>query len=222
MGSGTKGLTGSPMSHTLKALRKTLRQQRRALSPATQLQHTRAATHHFLRTPFLQRPKTIAVFISADGELPTQPLIEQLWHRGHRVYLPVLEHALPHPMLFAPYTPNTPLKPNRYGIPEPIGKAYLTGCQLDLVITPLVAFDACGHRLGMGGGFYDRTFSCKKKTTSKKSGRPPYLIGWAHAFQQVPSLPTQPWDVPLDAVVTEKGFHAFSCDEDTGMGRKKS
>ncbi len=197
------------MSNTLKSLRQAFRQQRRTLSQREQAQHAHAATQHLLRMHFCLRPSTVGIFISADGELPTTPLIQALWQRGHRLFLPVLEHALPHPMLFAPYLPNTPLKPNRYGIPEPSCRSFLTGCQLKLVITPLVAFDACGHRLGMGGGFYDRTFACKKNSILKKRGRP-LLVGWAHAFQQVDNLPAYPWDIPLDAVVTEKGVQRFS------------
>ncbi|HID00312.1 MAG TPA: 5-formyltetrahydrofolate cyclo-ligase [Piscirickettsiaceae bacterium] len=73
-----------------------------------------------------------------------------------------------------------------------------------LVITPLVAFDANGSRLGMGGGFYDRTFACKRNGRHK-----PLLIGWAHACQEVAHLPRQPWDVPLDGVITEAGARAY-------------
>ncbi len=194
-------------------LRQSLRKARRALTPQQQLAHARAATTHLLRSPWLQRPLHLAVFLSTDGELDTRPLIKALWQRGgHTLYLPVLEHSLPHAMLFAPYTPQTRLTPNRYGIPEPAEGPRVPGCRLDAALVPLVGFDATGNRLGMGGGFYDRAFSCRLRRGEngirQKWGRP-RLIGWAHALQQVERLPAQPWDVPLDAVVTERGILTF-------------
>lgn len=193
----------------LRALRQSLRKQRNTLSSKQRLEAAKRATHHLLRAPWLQRKAHVGVFLSSDGELPTEPLIAALHARGHHLYLPVLAQPFPHPMLFAPWAPEEPLKPNRYRILEPINRQYRHGCQLDVVITPLVAFDAQGHRLGMGGGYYDRTFACRKNGARKKSGTP-LLIGWAYAFQQVDALPTQPWDVPLDGVVTENGVQRFT------------
>lgn len=188
----------------LKPLRKKLRQSRRSLSPQQQQHHAQQAVRHALRSPWFRRPKRIGMFISNDGELDTSPLMAVLWQRGHRLFLPVLEHGLSHPMLFVEVKPDTPLRPNRYGIPEPMQKKFFPACLLDVVITPLVAFDASGTRLGMGGGFYDRTFACKHQ------GRPtPLIIGWAHAFQEVEHLPRQPWDVPLDGIITEAGARAL-------------
>jgi len=188
----------------LKALRSTLRQRRRSLSPQQQQHHARQAVRHALRSPWFRRRKRVGLFISNDGELETAPLMQALWHHGHRLFLPVLEHSLSHPMVFVEVKPDTPLRPNRYGIPEPIQKKFFPACLLDVVITPLVAFDANGSRLGMGGGFYDRTFACKRNGRHK-----PLLIGWAHACQEVAHLPRQPWDVPLDGVITEAGARAY-------------
>jgi len=72
--------------------------------------------------------------------------------------------------------------------------------QLDVVLVPLVAFDLTCNRIGMGGGFYDRSFEFRKNTPA-----PPTLVGVAHAFQQVKDVLAQPWDVPLDFVATDNG-----------------
>ena len=181
-----------------------MRRLRRALTPHQQREHARQAMRNALKSPWFRRPKRVGIFISSDGELDTRPLMEALWHRGHRLFLPVLEHGLSRPMLFAEVAPNTPLHPNRYGIPEPVNRRFFPACQLDVVITPLVAFDRDGYRLGMGGGFYDRTFACKLKGRTK-----PLLIGWAHSFQEIDRLPRQPWDVPLDGIITEAGYRAL-------------
>ena len=75
---------------------------------------------------------------------------------------------------------------------------------LDLILVPLVAFDANGQRVGMGGGFYDRTLG---KARINSTWKRPYLIGIAHELQRVPAIAVQPWDVQMDAVVTEAGVY---------------
>src|SRR5687767_13746260 len=93
------------------------------------------------------------------------------------------------------------MRRNRFGIPEPTGRRCAPQ-QLDLVLLPLVAFDRRGARLGMGGGFYDRTFAFLRVAGRRK----PRLVGLAHHFQEVAQLPREPWDVPLAAIVTERGW----------------
>lgn len=182
------------------SLRKSLRQVRRALSAQQQVQHSHQACRLFMRSRWAQRPKRIALFLSQDGEMSTKPLIQKLWHRAHQVYLPVvLESGL---LKFALYLPDSELVANRFGIEEPITRPsdWLDPKMLVIVIMPLVGFDLQGHRLGMGGGFYDKTFAFKRHMQRK-----PTLIGWAHQCQQVESLPCQPWDVAMDALITEQG-----------------
>lgn len=189
----------------LKSLRQTLRQTRRNLTVFAQRQHALAATQHLIRSRWLQRPKRIAVFLSQDGELTTDLLIKRLWHRGHQVLLPIIQPKSGQ-LKFAEYLPNTALVANKFGILEPDVPAHqtLSPKVLDLVVMPLVGFDVSGNRLGMGGGFYDKTFAFKQGVK-----RRPQLVGWAHACQQVAQLPTQPWDVPMDALVTETGLRFF-------------
>ena len=108
-------------------------------------------------------------------------------------------------MWFAPYASEDTLKANRYGIPEPNCHAneWIEPHQLDLVLMPLVGFDSEGNRLGMGGGYYDRSFAF---LTQPGSIQKPHLLGIAHELQRVDTLPHEAWDVPMNAVVTEQGL----------------
>ena len=114
---------------------------------------------HALNFAPLQQAKNIALFLSVDGEINTRPLIAKLWQRKQRVYLPVLHPFSPGQLLFLRYDEQTELRTNRLRIPEPpLDIRHLVPLsELDVLMVPLVAFDADGQRLGMGGGFYDRT-----------------------------------------------------------------
>ena len=140
---------------------------------------------------------TVAVFLSFDGELDTQPLIEQLWRAGKRVYLPVLHPFSRGNLLFLHYHPHSDLVTNRLNIQEPRldVRDVLPLSKLDVLITPLVAFDEDGQRLGMGGGFYDRTLQNWQQHQI-------HPVGYAHDCQRVEKLPVEEWDIPLPAVVT--------------------
>ena len=106
-------------------------------------------------------------------------------------------------MLFVRFDRGTPLRRNRFGIPEPVpDRASLIPARLfDVVLLPLVAVDAHGWRLGSGAGYYDRYF---KHLRSGRRWRKPRLIGVGYDFQRVPRLDAAPWDVPLDAVITDR------------------
>jgi len=112
---------------------------------------------------------------------------------------------------FADWTPSQPLRDNRFGIGEPTGPARALK-QLDLLLLPLVGFSDDGGRLGMGGGFYDRTLGALKLEER------PLLLGLAYAAQQVEILPMDPWDVRLDGVLTERGLLRCSERMDSGTG----
>lgn len=194
-------------------LRLQLRQRRQTLTQAQQLTHAQAALQHF--KDFIQNEmglktgKKVALFLAMDGELNPQPTIEWLWdNTTHELYLPVLNTRQEWCMGFAPYQKNTPMQANQFAIAEPMQalQEHLGGEQMDMVIMPLVGFDTHGHRLGMGGGFYDRTFAFKKDNPEQS----PLLIGWAHSLQCIPRIPAEPWDIPLDGVICETGFKRFS------------
>ncbi|HCZ9099765.1 5-formyltetrahydrofolate cyclo-ligase [Klebsiella michiganensis] len=187
----------SDIPFTRQQIRQQIRQRRRALTPEQQTQFALQAADRMMAYPPVLLAQTVAVFLSFDGELDTRPLIDQLWRAGKRVYLPVLHPFSPGNLLFLHYHPSSDLVVNRLNIREPKldVRDVLPLSQLDVLVTPLVAFDAAGQRLGMGGGFYDRTLQNWRQ-------HPLQPVGYAHDCQQVDALPTEQWDIPLPAVIT--------------------
>ena len=191
--------------HQRNALRREMRQRRQALSPQQRRQAALSLLRHFANDPLFLRSRHIALYLPNDGELDLTPLLHRAWQLGKRCYLPVLSPLYHNRLWFAPYRPDSVLIPNRFGIPEPdcpwrdMRRVY----SLDLVLTPLVAFDAEGNRLGMGGGYYDRTFAYLQQ---RRHWKKPRLIGTAYRFQQHSSLPSASWDIPLDGIITEQGW----------------
>lgn len=187
----------SDIPFTRQQIRQQIRQRRRALTPEQQTQFALQAADRMMAYPPVLLAQTVAVFLSFDGELDTRPLIDQLWRAGKRVYLPVLHPFSPGNLLFLHYHPSSGLVVNRLNIREPKldVRDVLPLSQLDVLVTPLVAFDAAGQRLGMGGGFYDRTLQNWRQ-------HPLQPVGYAHDCQQVDALPTEQWDIPLPAVIT--------------------
>ena len=178
-----------------------MRAQRRALDDTRRHEAAVDLSRRLRRCRFFIAARRIAVYLPNDGEIALQPVIEHLWRAGHTVALPVVR---PDGKLdFAVFDPDTPLGANKYGIPEPLAgrSARIPPRQLDLVLMPLVAFDATGNRLGMGGGYYDRTFSYLRHRTHWKR---PFLAGIAFDFQKVPKIAARQWDVPLRRIVTDK------------------
>ena len=191
-------MTELPVTSDLRQhIRKEIRQKRRALTADQQAHFAEQAAARMLGFAPVVEAKSVAVFLSFDGELDTRPLIEGLWRAGKQVYLPVLHPFSPGNLLFLRYLPDSLLATNRLKILEPAldVRHVLPLDRLDVLITPLVAFDRTGQRLGMGGGFYDRTL---------KNWRAHGFLpgGYAHDCQQVESLPVQEWDIPLPVVVT--------------------
>ncbi|MDZ4117066.1 MAG: 5-formyltetrahydrofolate cyclo-ligase [Xanthomonadaceae bacterium] len=186
--------------HPHTTLRTTMKAQRAALSAAQRVYCAQAVARHLFDSQALGAASRIAGYWAIAGELPLNAVAARI--SAPASYL--LPRLAPEGQLrFAPWAPTVELLPNRYGIPEPdIALADCLGPdQLDVVLVPLLAFDLQGNRLGMGGGWYDRSFAFRLH------GQPmPLLIGIGYAFQQVDALAAQTWDVPLDAVVTERGY----------------
>lgn len=144
----------------------------------------------------------LAGFHAFRGEPNLMPALEALHHAGRRVHLPVVSGR---DMRFNRWTPGQSMQTNRFGIPEPVDGPTCPPDRLEVVVMPLVAFSATGTRLGMGAGFYDRAFSfCLDHPDAG-----PMLLGAAYSLQEVNSLPAQSWDVPLDAVITDRGLQMF-------------
>ncbi|MGB2742309.1 MAG: 5-formyltetrahydrofolate cyclo-ligase [Cognaticolwellia sp.] len=186
------------------AIRQKTRLLRQRLTPT---QQNEAAIHllaSFSIDEKIISAKSIALYLSNDGELDTQLLIEWCWQQGKQVYLPVLHPFATGHLLFLHYDSQTPLVENHFGIAEPKldVRKIIPPQQLDIICTPLVAFDNAGARLGMGGGFYDRTLSHWHQHHQQQSVVKPYPIGLAHDCQLVGSLPSESWDIPLPEIIT--------------------
>lgn len=180
------------------SLRAELRARRRALSKGERHFAARRFARNLRRILPPGRRRHVALYLARDGELdPLPALIEA---SPSRLYLPVLDPIHRGRLQFLPWRPHDPLQANRYGIGEPRqqygGRAAWT---LDVILMPLVAFDDRGHRLGMGGGFYDRTLA-----DLARRPRRPTLIGVAYGFQRLPRVPTAQWDQPVDQVITDE------------------
>lgn len=188
------------------ALRRQLRQARRQLSPTRQRLAARELYRQLAQHPVFRRARHIAFYLPNDGEIDPRPLMLEAQRRGKATYLPVLNAWPRTRMVFQRIMPNERLRPNRFGIAEP---AFRPNRQrriwtLDLVLMPLVGFDEHGGRLGMGGGFYDRSLAYRGR---RKNGHKPTLLGLAHECQKVDRLPLEPWDVSLQATVTDKSWY---------------
>ncbi len=186
-------------------LRRELRRRRRALTPRQRRQAARALCHQLRRLPEVRRARRVALYLPNDAEIDVTPLLGWLQRRGARAYLPVLRPLSDNRLWFVHYHAATPMTTNRFGIQEPHTRhgahraRRLSPWALDLVLLPLVGFDARGNRMGMGGGFYDRSFAFAQR----RGGPRPRLIGVAHDCQHVERLPVASWDVPLDAIVSD-------------------
>ncbi|MBB1088329.1 5-formyltetrahydrofolate cyclo-ligase [Lysobacter sp. SG-8] len=189
-------MTDDPMAQR-RQLRDRLRQARRAVTPASRNHAADGLARQLTSLAFAPSSGPVAGYWASDGEVSLEPWRARL--PGSCTYcLPVLGDD--GQLRFAPYGDGTPLRPNRFGIPEPDlpVSRWLRPIDMALVVLPLVGFDLEGERLGMGGGWYDRSFAFRH-------GRPgsPWMVGAAFDLQAVPRLPAQAWDVPLDAVCTE-------------------
>lgn len=186
----------SPNLSDRAALRRQLRQRRREIPAADRIAAAEKLAEHLLALPFAPKTGYVAGYWAMDGEIALH--VWQLRLPAALVYcLPVLHEDR---LRFAPWRSGDPLVSNRYGIPEPdlSPDSLLDADAMSLVVAPLVGFDARGHRLGMGAGWYDRSFAFRRERAA-----PPWLVGAAFAAQKIADLATEPWDVPLDAVCTE-------------------
>lgn len=184
------------------SLRRTLRARRRALTPQQQTRAAHALVQQLKRQPLFLRSRRLAFYLPGDGEIDPRPLIREAWRRGKECYLPVLAPDRSNRLWFVRYTPDTPMLTNRFGIPEPrVRFRHRVAAEyLDVVFLPLVGFDRTGGRMGMGGGFYDRSLAFKQASPRHS----PYLVGLAHECQQVEQLQLAHWDIPLCAVATDR------------------
>jgi 5-formyltetrahydrofolate cyclo-ligase len=202
--------TAADINSQRQAIRQQVRKLRNALSQQQQHQAAQQLTEQMLQLPQVIEATHIALYLSNDAELDTKPLIQALWQAGKHIYLPLLHPFVPGYLIFQRYQQDTPMKLNQFKIPEPVLNCagLIPVAALDVICTPLVAFDAKGNRLGMGGGFYDRTLSqippgqFNQALNPTAKDRQTSLIGLAHQCQQVAQIPVEAWDIPLPLIVT--------------------
>ncbi|MHB1142733.1 MAG: 5-formyltetrahydrofolate cyclo-ligase [Sulfuricaulis sp.] len=189
-------------------LRQNLRARRRALSADEQHQAARRLAVNLTGTRLFLTSRRVACYLPNDGEIDTAPVIEHIRRLRKILYLPVLSRLSHDRLWFAEAGPKTKLTPNRFGIPEPVveSRDLVRAQELDLILLPLVGFDDQGNRLGMGGGFYDRSLEFLRH---RNHWRKPHLLGIAYDFQRVNGLAADPWDVPLQGVVTDQAVYLF-------------
>jgi 5-formyltetrahydrofolate cyclo-ligase len=197
-------------------LRKEFKHKRATLSDEHQQACAQNIVEVALAHKLFEHRKRVAIYISQGGELNTHLLIEYLWSQDIEVYLPLLHPFCKGYLVFIRYTRNSVMTENKYGIPEPAldVTALCPLIDLDIIFTPLVAFDSLGNRLGMGGGYYDRTL---QHPQSRNNGETAYsssiqtrIVGLAHDIQKTSALPCEVWDIPLPEVLTPTNFYRFN------------
>jgi len=188
--------------------RRQLRRELLARRAAQPLAARRAAERlicaHLARAGWFRAGLPAALYLSRDSEVDTRPLLALARRRGCRVYLPRITDYVARRMLLVPERGARRVL-NRYRIAEPRGGAHRTAAAFALILMPLVGFDAAGNRLGNGAGFYDRFL-----TDRRGRGGRPLLIGIAFECQRIDALAAAAHDVPLDAVITERGLRYFT------------
>lgn len=189
----------------LKQLRKQLRQQRRGLNKFQQKQAEQASLNRLIRLAEFQHAQHIGIYLHAFGEIHTQKIIEYCFAHGKAVYLPLIcnmNQRLQWVRISQHQFRTQRFVPHRLGMREPIRARGLHIGHLDLVLMPLLACDTAGTRIGMGGGFYDKTLASAIQR--------PFRLGLAHEFQLYKScLKREKWDQPLDALLTPQRILRF-------------
>lgn len=195
----------SPDRQERGALRAELRRRRARIDPAAAQRASQRGAELLAGTPEFLAARRVAGYVAVNGELDPAPALANAIAAGKEVVLPCVTDG--GSLRFLPWEPATPMRSNRYGIPEPDPDhaASVPPGSIDLVIVPLVGFDSRGTRLGTGAGYYDRSFEFKRNAPD---GRP-RLAGFAYAMQRCSALAAAAWDVPLDLLVTEEGVVRF-------------
>ncbi len=188
-------------------LRNALKLKRAQLTAQQQRHASNQICHRLQSSNLFLNSQRLAFYLAYKGEVTTDSLLTRALDMGKTCYLPILHPIKHNQMLFGQYRKGDRLNENFLGILEPdlTTTQLISSRSLDLIITPLVAFDNKGNRLGMGAGFYDRTFAFKKLSSRSK----PHLIGLAYQFQLTPNIQPESWDVALTAVYTEQHIYSF-------------
>lgn len=194
----------------MKEIRNIIKEKRSQLSEKELHLTSKAITERIRSFKFPKELTKIGIYYAVNNEVDVHPLCKILWQESKRVYLPIVEKKK---LLFGEYRDTSNLKNNRFKIPEPIVsiESQISAFELDLIFMPLVAFDPMGNRIGMGGGFYDRTLDNKQLDNDLKK---PILVGVAYEFQKQNKIQPNSWDIPLDMIFTESKIYHSDIDRD--------
>ncbi len=189
----------------MNTLREHLKLKRKDLTTKESHDMSHGISQKIIRSKWIREHSNVGIYHPVNGEANTLQLIDFMWSINQQIFLPMINKKK---LLFGKLCPDSKLKKNCFGIPEPCvtRNNQVSADFLDMVFVPLVAFDLNGFRIGMGSGYYDRTF---EKRLAIKNLKRPVLIGLAYEFQKQECLNHQPWDVPLDMVVTELKTYKF-------------
>lgn len=194
--------TTSHTSHQRQSLRKQLKRNRTALTDAQQQANAVGLAQQFARSPFAWRAGKIASYLAGNAELDTKLIHQHCWATQRSLSVPVVRSQQ---LEFYALDADTNFTLNQFGLREPAsGVRFVDTRSISMMLVPLVGFDDNGNRLGMGGGFYDRHLGRLPK------GLRPTLIGVAHECQRAEQIPVEPWDVPLDGLLTEQRWQWFA------------
>lgn len=182
------------------AMRTHQRARRAAIPPDERARHARALAALDLGQLLGPPPCEVSAFRSMGEEIDTGPLLARLAALGYGLSLPVMQGKA-RPLLFRRWAPGDVMARVVWGIEEPT--ADKPAVEPDVLLVPLLAFDRTGHRLGYGGGFYDRTL---RELRARRSVR---AVGLAFAEQLVDAVPHLGYDERLDAVLTPAGLISF-------------
>ncbi len=192
--------------------RRQFTRQRRQLTASERRHLGQAASLHLIKLQQrLPAHARVALYYDGFGELPTQPILDWCQNLNYQAYLPVVgslgsdDKRLRFVPIYHSKLVSVPTRIHRLGMPQNYHRRLLWAKELDVIICPLVAVDNEGNRMGMGGGFYDTTLGTSYRAGVKK----PLKIGWCYDFQVVDKLEYQPWDVPLDGLITPSGIRWF-------------
>jgi len=206
----TKPLLIATKQQSRTSIRQILRSKRKTLTATFQKQAAAALLLRLTNEVVVKKAKHIALYLANNGELDLQPFIRWCWQQNKHLYLPVVHPFSKGHLLFLRYDNDSSMVINRYNIAEPkLDVRYIKPMQqLDIILTPLVAFDSTGARIGMGGGYYDRTLAnwyehyLQNKESAQDNQCSPAIIGVAHDCQQITKVPDETWDIPLPKIIT--------------------
>jgi 5-formyltetrahydrofolate cyclo-ligase len=187
------------------SLRMELRRKRHSLTSSEQHHAAKRLHRQVTSRTFFLKARRIGFYFASDAEIDPLTIMFKALEMGKQCFLPLLGAHQPGKVCFAPFREGDALQPNQWGILEPVTEVrdLVSTRSINLVLVPLVGFDERCNRLGMGKGFYDRTFGYKTRTGYNK----PKLVGLAHECQKTPSVPTDSWDVRLDGVISDRDVY---------------